>query len=258
MNGSWSARGATLSVVAVAGVLAAAGCAQQLQPPAPNEGRLTLTLSNVGLTLGDVSWQIQTTASPPVVVRSGRIAVSDPNATETLYLTLPAGTGYVAVMTADIAPPTGNAAYCSGTSTAFDIVAAQERSVTIQLICGSDDPPRGIGGANIPLPVVAGDNCPVLTSWMASSPLQSTAPDGLIDLSASATDADANDLLTYSWTATAGTFTSPDGSATSSTTQYRCTTAGLQTVTVTVTDNHVPANCSVSQTLPINCDAGGG
>jgi hypothetical protein len=226
-------------------VFGGAGCGRA---PHHDDGQLRLGLTSAGLTVDSVAWRVQTPAMPPVIVRAGTINTSDANATASVYTSVPAGSGYVAVLTADIVPPTGNPAYCTGTSAPFDVVAGQERMVTVQLVCGGGTPTQGSGSGNINGTVVAGDNCPLLTSWMAS-PLQVSAPNGLVDVSATATDADVTETLTYQWTATAGTF----ANAAAPTTKYTCTSAGMQTLTVKVTDNHVPTTCSASQSFPVNC-----
>jgi hypothetical protein len=118
-------------------------------------------------------------------------------------------------------------------------------------------PPAKGGAVDVNFRVVRGDNCPLLTSWSAS-PLQVSAPGGSIDLSATATDADARETLTFSWTAPAGRFTVPSStgaSGASATTKYVCDKPGPQKLTVTVTDNHVPSSCSASQTFPVTCVA---
>jgi hypothetical protein len=242
---SGCARRILLGVGLLLAIFYAAGCGR---PQQHDDGLLQLGLSSAGLTVSSVAWKVQTGAMPPAIVRSGTINTSDANATASVFTSIPAGTGYVAVLTADIVPPTGNPAFCTGTSAPFDIIAGQQRMVTVQLVCGGSTPTQGNGSGNINGTVVAGDNCPLLTSWMAS-PLQVSAPAGQIDVSATATDADVTEVLTYKWTATAGTFVN----AAAATTKYTCTTVGPQTLTVTVTDNHVPTNCSVSQTFPVTC-----
>jgi hypothetical protein len=143
----------------------------------------------------------------------------------------------------------------------FNVVAGQQVGVAVNIICGGSQVQTGSGSAIINGNVIAGDNCPVLTSWVAS-PLQTSAPTGQISVAAAATDSDSGETLTYAWTATAGTFaaaTTPGvASGATDATSYTCTTVGMQTLTVTVTDNHTVKNpngmnCSVTQTFPINC-----
>jgi hypothetical protein len=250
-----SARTRTLLAgIALVGSAVAVNCSNKGNSPA-TDGSLKLALKSAGLQVNSVHYVIQNSATPPATIRSGDINTSDDQSTPSVFVNVPAGTGYKAVLTADIVPATGNASYCTGTSDAFSIVAGQAQMVTVQLVCGGGTPPQNQGSANINGSVVAGDNCPLLTSWMAS-PLQTSAPNGQIDVSAGATDGDASETLTFTWTATNGTFAQPTSTATgsgTSTTKYTCTTIGAQTLTVTVTDNHVPSTCSVHQDFPVNC-----
>jgi hypothetical protein len=94
---------------------------------------------------------------------------------------------------------------------------------------------------------VEGDKCPVLSSWVAS-PLQTSSPRGIISVAAAAMDADG-DRLNFAWTATAGTFADPLALQT----LYTCTTAGEQTLTLTVSDDHNPGPCSTWLTIPVTC-----
>jgi hypothetical protein len=94
--------------------------------------------------------------------------------------------------------------------------------------------------------VVNGDNCPSITSSFAA-PAQ-TSVGGSVSVGATASDPDATDTLTYSW-APAANFTNP----TAATTSYNCTTDGLQTLTLTVNDNHTPSNCTPKITMQVNC-----
>jgi hypothetical protein len=95
---------------------------------------------------------------------------------------------------------------------------------------------------------VEGDQCPVLTSWGAS-PLQTSSPRGTISVSASASDADPGDRLTYEWTATAGSFADPRAPVTT----FTCTTPGDQTLTMSVRDDHHPGPCKTSLKILVTC-----
>jgi hypothetical protein len=98
------------------------------------------------------------------------------------------------------------------------------------------------------------EHCPLVTSWRAS-PLQASAPDGTIDVSVTAReegDADAGTApLQYMWSATAGTF-SDDAAAT---TVYKCSTAGLQVLTASVTDVNRRAPCADVIAMSVTCKA---
>lgn len=215
-------------------------------------GLLRLGLTASGVTINVVHYKIvksdMSAFNPPI---EGDINTSDMNATPSVAHSVPASQGDIAILTAT----TADAAMlpCSGQSAGFNIVAGQEQGVTVNLICGGSMTATGSGTAIVNGTVILGDNCPILTSWMAS-PLQTSAPNGLIDVSAAATDADTGETLTYAWTASAGSFTDP----TMPTTQYKCAVVGMQTLTVTVTDNHMATNpmsvnCPVTQTFHVNC-----
>ena len=66
---------------------------------------------------------------------------------------------------------------------------------------------------------------------------------------ATATDPDPHDTLRYAW-APAANFANPAAATTS----YRCSAAGRQTLTLTVSDNHRPTPCSTQATLTVTCD----
>src|SRR5262249_11306626 len=96
--------------------------------------------------------------------------------------------------------------------------------------------------------VVLGDNCPVLTSAMAS-PLTVTAHGGLIDVSATAVDADPGDTLTYQWTSTIGRVVDPVAPAT----RFQCAIAGEATIAVSVMDDPQPAPCAATRFFAVTC-----
>jgi hypothetical protein len=144
---------------------------------------------------------------------------------------------------------TSTGATCSGTSAPFDVVVGQTAKIPVTITCGTVVPDGGIGTVVVTGTLVPGDNCPALVSW-SISPQQTAANGGTIDVSASASDADVSDTLTYAWAATAGTFTS--GSTAS--TQYTCGAAGTQTLSLTISDNHTPTPCTINVMFPpIDC-----
>ena len=236
------------------GAIASVNCSKSARAPTATTAWAScawaLTASGVKIT--SVHYKIvKSDMSSFTPAIEGDINTSDDNSTASVAHSVPASQGDIAILTAT----TADAAMipCSGQSAGFNIVAGQEQGVNVNLICGGSMTATTSGTATVMGTVILGDNCPVLTSWMAS-PLQTSAPNGLIDVSAAATDADTGELLTYAWTATAGSFTN----AAAATTQYKCTTVGMQTLTVTVTDNHIvanplSANCPVAQTFQINC-----
>jgi hypothetical protein len=111
--------------------------------------------------------------------------------------------------------------------------------------CFNDGP----GTAKVSVGLVV-ERCPLLTSWSAS-PLQATAPGGAIDVAVEG--ANTNDggptVLTYAWSASAGSFDSPTVAAT----VYRCTTAGVQTLTAMVTDTNAKTPCADVVSMTVTC-----
>jgi hypothetical protein len=225
----------------VAGMVALGGCSNSRNAVATGTVRLALSLPN-GTTLNSVSWQIR--SSGGAVLRAGTINTSDPGATPSVDTSCPASTGDTVVMTGTTSDGTG----CSGTSMPFNVAAGGTVQVGLTIVCGGGTPVQNNGSVIVNSTVVQGDNCPVLTSWVAS-PLQ-TSFAAQIDVAATATDADATDVLTYAWTATGGSFVSPS----SPSTKYNCTGFGPQTLTITVSDNHAPIPCTAVVTIPnIEC-----
>jgi hypothetical protein len=127
--------------------------------------------------------------------------------------------------------------------------------VTVTLVCGGGTPMQPNGSVIVNGTVIAGDTCPVLTQWEAS-PLQ-VESGAQIDVSATATDADMGQTLTYAWTATTGTFATAIfpgvTSGASVATKYSCGAPGPQTLAVTVTDSYQPTGCSSQMIFPITC-----
>jgi len=121
--------------------------------------------------------------------------------------------------------------------------------------CSSGSQPIGV---HLRVDLVV-ERCPLVTSWKAS-PLQASAPNGAINVAVTAAvgasnasdgiDAGAN-ALEYMWGATAGAFTA----AGEPSTVYRCTTAGQQILTASVTDNHRRIPCADVVSMPVTCIA---
>jgi hypothetical protein len=241
------------AVTLLGGAIAGVNCTKGNNNNAGNgAGLLRLALTTGGVTVSTVHYHIvksdMTDFTPPI---QGDINTSDMNATPSVAHSVPASQGDIAILTATTMD--AKMLPCTGQSAGFNVVAGQETGITVNLICGGSMTASTQGTVYVNGQVVVGDNCPALTSWMAS-PLQTSAPNGLIDVSAAASDADTTETLTYAWTASNGSFTDPS----KGTTQYKCTTVGMQTLTITVTDNHMAANplsqnCSVSQILKVNC-----
>ena len=201
---------------------------------------LAITLPS-GATVSTVHYSIKNASN--VEVSSGNINTSDPGATVSLVVGgIAAGSGYTIVLTATASDGTA----CAGTSAPFTVVANQSVSVTVLLLCRATGTTGTINGTGIV------DNCPVITSYVVS-PLAVSAG-GSIDVAAAATDSDPSDTVSFSWTATAGTF---DAAGTAST-KYHCPAASSQqTLTITASDNVDPASnapkCSTPTNIIVNC-----
>jgi hypothetical protein len=204
----------------------------------PGELRLALTLPG-SVTIDAVAWQVLSSTS--AVIASGTIDTSHAGAAASLSVGVPAGTGDTVKMSA----MTSTGATCMGTSPAFNVTAGMTVPVGVTLNCSSTSTGGGLGSVVVTGMVVEGDNCPVLSSWMLS-PQQTAASGGTIQVSAMATDADMGETLTYTWSATSGTFINAGVNMT----QYVCGPAGSNTLTVTVTDNHTPTPCSINVSFP--------
>jgi hypothetical protein len=148
-------------------------------------------------------------AGPVIPDVVGVINVSDPSSTPSVDHSFPASTGDLVTMNAVTTGP--NPVTCTGTSAPFAVTAGGVASVSVTITCpnGPNITPNQNGGDVIVSGnfVSTGDHCPLLSSWVAS-PLQTSGPGGVVNVSASASDADG-DTLAYTWTATGGSFGVP-------------------------------------------------
>jgi hypothetical protein len=225
-----------------------------------NSGVVRLALHvDPNFTVNSVHWQIN--SSTTMDIKHGDINTSDINSTASVDTSCPTGSGYRVVMTATATDTMGNSVPCTGTSPApgFNVTAGGSVMVGVSLVCGgSTPPPTDQGHVVVNGTIVAGDNCPVVTSWMVS-PLQTSAGK-LIDVAATATDADiaTGQTISYLWTADSGSFVMP----TSASTQYTCgaptlTVTGTRinpphTLTFTVKDSYTTP-CSASVVFSVDC-----
>jgi hypothetical protein len=239
-----SAKLTAFAAVALLGGAVGMNCSKTTNPNDPGTAKLALIIG--GATVSSVAYTVLSGATPPVTLASGTINVSDPNATVSLDITLPPGTGD----TVSLSATTSTGLACSGVSAPFNVIAGQTTNVTLTLVCGGGGQTKTTGTVGITATVVAGDNCPSITSATASP--ATTSVGGTIAVSAVATDPDTTatppDVLTYAW-APAANFTAP----TSASTAFNCTADGTQTITLTVNDNHVPTSCPVTITMTVNC-----
>ena len=191
---------------------------------------------------------------PAITDVNGTINVTDPNSTPSVDHSFPASTGDTVTMTATA---TGGV-LCTGTSLPFDLAAGGSASVNVTITCpngGNNTPNQNNGDVVVTGNFVStGDNCPLLTSWVAS-PLQTSGPGGVVNVDGTATDSDGN-TLAYTWTASAGSFGKAFPSA-SATTTYSCPavapgTTQAETLSLSVNDG---AGCvaTLPHAITITC-----
>jgi hypothetical protein len=130
-------------------------------------------------------------------------------------------------------------------------VCSSSGTVTIECttLCGNGvvdpgeacDPPDGIacdGSCHIP------NRCPVIASVIPTKPVIANFGDTVV--TATASDLDPGNTLSYAWSTTAGSLF---GDTTSASVSYECTSVGDHTVSVTVSDGQ----CSTSASAQITC-----
>jgi len=228
--------GSVLALAALfAGAVPACSSTQDTHSPTAqsdeHSGQIGMDLTiGGGVTLAKVHYKV---TGNGIAAIEDDIPVDASGATASLLLRLPAGMGYSVSFTAtDV---TGNTS-CTGTAT-FDVTAGTTNGVNVPLVCGTVTT-RGNTRFNGTF-----NTCPEIAQ-LAVAPLQLDVG-GKINVSAGATDVDGN-TLTYAWTATGGTF----DAATAATTQYNCTAAGPQTLTITVSDGQ---GCVTALTADVSC-----
>ncbi|HZL17110.1 MAG TPA: hypothetical protein VFG23_05130, partial [Polyangia bacterium] len=119
-----SAKLTALAAVALLCGTVAMSCSKTTNPTDVGSAKLALNIG--GATVSTVAYTVLSGGTPPTTLASGTINVSDPNATVSLDITLPAGTGD----TVQLAATTSAGVACTGTSAAFNVVAGQATNVT--------------------------------------------------------------------------------------------------------------------------------
>jgi hypothetical protein len=192
--------------------------------------QLAVELSD-GSSIGAVAFTIWRVGLPPI---EGTIPRADASRTLSVAVTLPAGSDYVADMSA--VSPDGKT-YCGGRSQAFSVTPGELTMVAVRLQCYRS---HQSGGVNIEATI---NHCPQITSVVAAPFAAGLgAP---IELSASAVDPDSTQLLRFQWRGGPGRVSSLTGA----TTTFFCTEVGSLTLVVTVSDGQ----CSDSTTFPVTC-----
>jgi hypothetical protein len=235
---------AALAGLALVGGAVGVNCSNGSNPKTGGDIKLAVVLPG-GVHIDTISYKVQNSANA-TIAGPGSFSVTDPNATISLDIVVPVtptgDAGDTVVLTAT--DSLGNS--CTGTSAHFPVVAGTNPAVAMTLACGSATSPISTGNIGVTATVVEGDHCPNITSGVVAP--DQTSVGAAADVAAVATDADTTETVTYAW-APAANFASP----TSASTTYTCTTAGVQTFTVTVTDSHTPTSCSTQATFTITC-----
>ena len=188
-----------------------------------------------------VSLQYDVRSAGGAPLANATVDVSDLGANLSLNVGLPPGLGDVVNLTAG----TRDNRLCTGASAAFDVVGGQTTPVAVTVTCAAQ-PGSAPGQATVHATVVEADNCPSVITATAGPAY--TGVSGAVAVSATASDADVAEVLTYAWSP-AGNFDHP----TSPQATLNCTVPSPQTITLVVNDNHAGAPCSTSVTLPITC-----
>jgi len=170
-----------------------------------------------------------------VITRGGTQVGADGRASVTISGLEP-GTGYRVVLNA----PRDAGTACAGLAD-FSVSSNATTNVNVVLQCDdlSADTTLTVNGTfNI---------CPKVTSTTISP--TTVAVGGTASLTATARDRD-NDAISFAWAAASGTFSAPSAATTS----YTCTSAGTQTLTLSVSDGPI-RNCTRSTTVTVSCIA---
>jgi hypothetical protein len=208
-----------------------AGCSDSADIGA-GDSNFVVTRLSLSLPAGSgiLSVNYRALSSGNVTLAAGAIDVSDPGASLSLDLALPPGTGDVVLLSAQ----TAAGASCAGTSAAFDVTSGRPTFVGLTLICGGDQH--------------GSSHCPSVQTW-GVTPVEAPVPIGTIGVGVVAGSPDGSDRLSYDWVATAGFFFDASAAETS----YVCTTAGPQTLTLTVQDQQSSPACAATASFLVSC-----
>jgi hypothetical protein len=229
------------SVTAALAVAATLGCGST--PSVTGSIRVALTMPD-GTTLPSMTYQV-VASDGMTVLTSGKIGTIDPLAAPSIAITLPDSNGTLDVMS--LAGMTSAGLSCTGVTPGFAIASGKTTHAVVMIVCGGSAAKTMQGSLDVNATVSIGDNCPVPAFWEVA-PLQ-VAVGGHLQAKAIAVDADAQDVLTYTWTATIGSFVAPS----SAMTEYVCATPGAAVLSVVVSDNHGSPTCTASQSFNVDC-----
>jgi hypothetical protein len=210
----------TLIVAAASLACGALGIACSRQPSGDGVGQMTMAVTlTANVAVNTVNYQVSGNGIMPI---TGSIDVTSLLHPTAFVSGIPVGSGYAVAL--DAMSVDGKST-CHGMGT-FSVAVGQTAMVNVTLAC------RGVGSGSV---LVGGrfDNCPFVAS--ASSTATDLPLRGMATISASATDYDDADVITFKWTLTPaglgiiGDFTSPS-------TTFRCNAPGTGQLAVTVSD----------------------
>jgi hypothetical protein len=215
--------------------LVAAGCLNRppdIQPAAATGSvQLSLTLGG-GLVITHVNYRI---TGPGLIPLAGTLDVHGDTAVSPVFGGLPAGGGYAIELRAG---SVDGSTSCQGAA-GFSVQAGVTTPVRVMFQCRAGG---GIGSAQIDFSV---NNCPVLTSYLASPGVVGAG--GTAAVSAQASDPDRGAVLAYNWSAPdGGQFANPAAASTT----FQCNGPGGRRLRITVSDGE----CSSSGELQVVCE----
>jgi hypothetical protein len=192
-----------------------------------------------GDSINSVTYKITATSSGTTLV-AGTINTSDPNSTPSLDVALqPTAAG--ATDTVLLTATTANGVACTTGAVTFTVTSGANTNVMLSMVCGTSVPQTVPGTVDITTTVSSSNSCPDITSAVVAP--EQTSVGGTVAVSTTGFDPDGNSL-TYAW-GPAANFAAP----TSASTVYTCTTAGVQPITLAISDGM----CKATVTLQITC-----
>jgi hypothetical protein len=196
-----------------------------------------------GDAINSVNYKITASLTNATLV-AGTINTSDKNAAASLDIALPptaAGATDTVVLTAT----TVNGLACTTAPTTFTVTSGANTNVMLAMVCGTSVPQTVPGTVDITTTVSTSNSCPDITSAVIGP--DQTSVGATVAVSAAGFDPDG-DALTFAW-GPAANF----APATAASSTYTCTTAGLQTISLAISDG----KCQATVSLQITCVAAG-
>src|SRR5450631_3700371 len=236
-----------LAAMALAGGAVGLNCSKGSNP---NSGdvKLAVVLPS-GATISTVTYSVKNSSST-TIAGPGTFTVTDPNATISLDIVVPVTPAGDAGDTVTLSATTSTGQSCTGTSAPFPVTAGTNTPVMMTLTCGSATASGPTGNIGITTTLVEGDHCPNILSAVIGP--DQTSVGGTASVAATASDADLSETLSFVWAPSANV-SGQVNTATSSSLTYHCTASGIQTLGLTVSDNHSPTPCTTTASLTINC-----